>query len=479
MRLILWLHRYLGVAVGLLMALWCLSGFVMMYQPWPEAERGELLPGLTPLALSGECCALEAVPLPDDAALAGFSVEMMAGAPVLRTPRGAFDLRSGAPLSPPDEAAVRAVALGYASGNGGAAEIAALDAVSVDQWTIQQRGAGPFWRAAMEDGAGTWIYVAQSDGTVAQALTAKERFWTWLGAIPHWLYPRLLRQHSGVWVQVVIWTSAIGVFLTALGLFVGISKFRRRPNGRWSPYRKLFLWHHYTGLAFGVLTLTWVFSGLLTMDPWGLFQSRPFPEARSLGGEVSWAQTRRTIANAAANADLDGAVRIEGAPLAGQAYAMAVWPDGRAVRLGPDGVPAPLDRAEVEGAMAAAGGALDGASLELLDREDAYYYSLHGTVELPVWRVRTAEDDPRLLYVNASTGRALRALDGSARTMRWLENGLHSLDFPGLRARPLWDVVVLPLLAGVTLVCLIGVWLGWRRLKRDALVLRRRLTGRA
>ena len=35
-RVLLFVHRYLAVAVGLLMALWCLSGFVMLYQPYPE-----------------------------------------------------------------------------------------------------------------------------------------------------------------------------------------------------------------------------------------------------------------------------------------------------------------------------------------------------------------------------------------------------------------------------------------------------------
>ena len=34
-RLILLLHRYLGIAVGALMVMWCLSGVVMMYVSYP------------------------------------------------------------------------------------------------------------------------------------------------------------------------------------------------------------------------------------------------------------------------------------------------------------------------------------------------------------------------------------------------------------------------------------------------------------
>ena len=32
-------HRYVGVVLGVIMTLWCLSGFVMMYQPFPTPRR--------------------------------------------------------------------------------------------------------------------------------------------------------------------------------------------------------------------------------------------------------------------------------------------------------------------------------------------------------------------------------------------------------------------------------------------------------
>ena len=38
------LHRYLGVAVGLVMTVWCLSGFVMMYSGYPCLTEAERLP---------------------------------------------------------------------------------------------------------------------------------------------------------------------------------------------------------------------------------------------------------------------------------------------------------------------------------------------------------------------------------------------------------------------------------------------------
>ncbi len=73
----------------------------------------------------------------------------------------------------------------------------------------------------------------------------------------------------------------------------------------------------------------------------------------------------------------------------------------------------------------------------------------------------------------------VQALDQTARASRWLRTGLHDWDFAGLRRRPVWDVVVLILLAGVTAVCALGAWLGLQRLQRDLAGLFRRREGRS
>src|SRR5690606_13984455 len=117
--------------------------------------------------------------------------------------------------------------------------------IDYDQWSIQERRQGPLWQFHLDGPRDAILYVSARTGEMAQSTTGHERFWNWLGAIPHWLYPRILREHSGAWTQVVIWTSAIGCFLTITGLYVGVVKFRKRPNGSWSPYRKVWLWHHY------------------------------------------------------------------------------------------------------------------------------------------------------------------------------------------------------------------------------------------
>jgi hypothetical protein len=63
----------------------------------------------------------------------------------------------------------------------------------------------------------------------------------------------------------------------------------------------------------------------------------------------------------------------------------------------------------------------------------------------------------------------IEALDNTLRQSRWLRTGLHDIDFfAALRARPVWDLVVLLLLGGVTVGCATGAWLGIKRIGRDA-----------
>src|SRR5688500_15817886 len=79
-RMAFLVHRWLGIALALLMAVWAVSGITMMYVSFPETTAKERVAGLATLDLS-RCCEGAAIPEgPIDSA----SVEMLAGRPVLR-----------------------------------------------------------------------------------------------------------------------------------------------------------------------------------------------------------------------------------------------------------------------------------------------------------------------------------------------------------------------------------------------------------
>ena len=105
-----------------------------------------------------------------------------------------------------------------------------------DQWTVVVlKRNSPFWRVRLADQAATDIYVSQVTGEVVQRTTRASRVLNWVGAVPHWLYPTVLRQYPKLWSQVVIWTSLAGVFLTLAGLYLGILAWRPFRDHRVSP----------------------------------------------------------------------------------------------------------------------------------------------------------------------------------------------------------------------------------------------------
>ncbi|MET4684287.1 PepSY domain-containing protein [Brevundimonas faecalis] len=470
-RALMVIHRYLGVATGVLMTVWCLSGFVMMYQGYPALTEPERLAGLQPLDLH-DCCVVPELDPEDAAALSGFRIEMLDGRPILRAAMGrgsagkTYDLTTGLPFGDIDADMAGRMARRQAEALEIWADPAWVRPIRQDQWTVQfAKRHQPLYQVRFDDPRRSDIYVSGVNGQAFQHTNARERLLGWLGAVPHWLYPTVLRQNGKLWNDVVVWTSVAGSFLTVTGLYVGVVHFGRRRNGRMSPFRGLWFWHHMIGLIFGVLTLTWVFSGLMTMNPWGLLEGGgDRPVRQVLTGEATGEQFRQALTDAARITPDAKTAQLVAVPIAGQVRLAAVHGDGSQVRLAPTGLPDPVTEAEVRSMLAP----LKPVSIERLTREDAYYYGRKGDrPALPVWRAVLSDAQKTRVYLDADTGQVRRVVDRDGRWSRWIRNGLHGLDFDGLRTRPIWDLVVLPLLFGVTLVCATGAWMSFRRIGRD------------
>lgn len=490
LRALLVLHRWMGVIVGTVMTLWCLTGFVMLYVDYPRLLPAQQLRGLSPLHLpAGGSLARIALPL--DTRLASARLEMVAGRPVLRivpeksdgraiwqmraSPQS-YDLGTGTLLAPLSREDLGKVGAEFGRNIGIDGPVVSITPISADQWTVQAfRANRPLYRVDYADAAGSTAYIAGLTGEVVQKTTRFERFWGWLGAVPHWLYPTVLRQNPAAWSQVVIWMSFTGCFLSVTGIWIGITRLRRRKNGSTgSPYNGLWWWHHMAGLAFGLFTLTWVGSGLFSMSPWGLFDSNAgLVERQRLAGAMRWADMRTALADAS-EFPID-MVRVESAPLGGKMALVAIAADGRMVRLDGSGKPAIPTRADVAAALQ---NGPKVASLSLLSDGDSYYYAHKEAVRLPVWRAVLADPQATRLYIDAVSGTLLRAVDGTGRAERWLWNAPHSFDLPGLRQGPWRYIIILPLLAAVTLVCGTGAWMGMRKLGRDMRRIRQRLSRR-
>jgi len=269
MKIWLLIHRYLGIALGVLMVVWCLSGIVMMYVPYPYLSEADRIAHVPPIDWRS-CCTL-----PETGPWSGFEVETIGTRTVLRvrSEHGRsrlFDLTNGTALEAVSESEATAVAGEF----GDSHRARLLDVIDHDQWTVQGSHGWdrPLFHFSLDDSGGTEVYVSSVSGKALQVTNARQRLWNWLGAVPHWIYFSSLRQYPDAWSQVVVWTSLLGTFLCLTGLYIGIRHLRPRRSAGWIPYRGLHYWHHLLGLVCGVFLLTWVFSGLVSMNPWGFLE---------------------------------------------------------------------------------------------------------------------------------------------------------------------------------------------------------------
>ena len=471
-------HRWLGIGTALFFLAWLLSGLVMMYVPFPGLTEAERLAALPPLALA------EVAAAPPEAA-GSLALEMQGDAPVYRlvSPEGAhrtLSARTGAPMPALTEAAALALArarfralAGSFSGSSASSLPNSLpnslanswvDTVERDQWTVPGRydPHRPLRRVGLGDAAGTELYFSGPTGALVLETTRRECAWNWLGAVPHWLYPTPLRARPGLWRDVVLWASGIGIVGAVSGLALGIWRLRlRRPyrSGSVTPYRGFARWHHLFGLVGGIAILTFVTSGWLSMNPNRWF-SGPSPTPAMRAGFAGSLGPGPDLAGLNA-ASPPGTVSLRRLGLGGRTRLVATDAAGRR-RVTP-----PLGAEEIR---AAAPGLMPEAKLVRVERltdDDAYWYAHHDARVLPV--LRLVFDDPAgtWFHVDAATGELLDRLDRSGRVQRWLFAALHRLDLPLLIGhRPAWDLALWSLTALALVVALSGAVLGWRRLRR-------------
>ncbi len=469
-------HRWLGIVFGALFVLWFLSGIVLMYRGMPQLPEGRLLSAQWPLEIG----TAEVEPA-EAARRASIVPERLTFGMVGERPAYRLFARDRVSVVfadtgelfrgfHPDEAvAVAARFAGPAAGR--LRREAYLE--RPDQWTLQLQSRLPMHRIG-EDDSTRRLYVSDRTGQVVLETTRLSRLWGWLGAVPHWLYFEPLRRRGSLWYRVVVGTSLAGIVLCASGLMWGLWVFSRR---RRSPYRGWLFWHHTSGLAFGLATLGFVFSGLLSMEPFG-WQSgtRATVEQREAvqGGPLDLSlfeldSVRRALAVLARE---PGGSEVSAVQFQGSAWLMELrggLGGQRIVSLqSPEaGSRAGMERSAVERAARLAMPGVEMKSADWIESYDAYYYHRHGSRPLPVLRARFSDPLATTLYLDALDGSIVHREQRWTRVNRWLYHGLHSWDLPVLyRRRPLWDLWVLLLLLGGLAATVSALVPGVRRLGR-------------
>jgi sulfite reductase alpha subunit-like flavoprotein/uncharacterized iron-regulated membrane protein len=482
-RVIITIHRWIGIGVCIMVMTWFISGLVLAYVPFPKMSPEEKLRYLRPIdwtpirvSPSAAMAAAGLAEYPKELRL-----EMSGNEPVYRITN--WDRHNFTVAADTGEVVKRvsgdqALAIVKQQLSAPSATIKAAN-VDSDQWTMtgywnRER---PFHIIVLNDPQGSLYYVSAATGEILMGTRQAQRLLNWFGAIPHWLYFESLRRytHEAAWTWTIYIVAGAGIFVSLSGLWIGISRMRLRKrytNGTWTPFSGWMKWHHVTGVIGGVTLALWVISGFFTMYPGGFLEQR----------DISKTEYQRYAGNRAPRMDFsalgslavsgDQASRatfryVEGRPIA------VLERSGTAPRVidSVTGMPSPIT---VDQIAAAARHMLPDAkivSTAYLGRGDEYWHSAYHLKKTPI--VRVVFDDPQAtwFHIDPETGEVLGILDKIGRVDRWTVVAIHDVDLNWLLTRrPLWDIVLFAVSIPGILIAISTFVIGYRRLQRNHLM---------
>ncbi|MCD8185937.1 MAG: hypothetical protein LUD68_05630 [Rikenellaceae bacterium] len=195
-----------GIVLSLLFLMWFLSGIVMIHHSFPRVSQQDRMQAQQPLR--GTLPDLQTIlsVVPDSVRLQSLRVEMFLDTPVAelqgRDYLQTVTLDTFEPLaSPPDFAVIDRLARAWCS-----ASVLRVEPLhKLDQWIPfgRNREELPVYKYFFDDPQQHQLYISSRSGRVLQFTDKQQRFWAWLGAIPHWVYFTSLRQHQAAWSNFV------------------------------------------------------------------------------------------------------------------------------------------------------------------------------------------------------------------------------------------------------------------------------------
>ena len=467
MKALVLLHRWLGIGFCLLFAMWFASGIVMHFVPFPSLTEAERFAGLSPIDLSQVRHGPDEVIAASDAKASRVRLLQRVDGPVYITAGSskatavhAGDLSDASVKSEPlavalarEHARLRGIDVSHAT---------LIGLADYDQWSVPNGfdKYRPLYRIALNDSAGSELYVASTTGEVVLATTREERAWNYAGSVVHWIYPTGLRKHPATWDKTVWTLSLAGLIAAVTGIALGVLRLQVSRGRLGSPFRGWQAWHHILGLFSATFVLTWIFSGWLSMDH-GLLFSRgqlSAAEAARVAAPLDW----RTLAGN--QRPIAAPVReVEWFALGDRFYRRErASPDTQSLfAVGSPQKPQPfLSAGEVEAFVRRL--APDCAAPVIVGPHDSYPMSSL-MPNAPVYRSICGDV---WFHVDGATGAVLERMDSSRRSYRWLYSGLHTLDFPVLLDRPLLRSGLIVLLCALGFIFSVtGAVIGWRRLR--------------
>lgn len=475
------LHRIAGTIIALFFLMWFISGLVLVYHSFPRVdktvqyEKMEMLPSSLPDIADylGQ--------IPDSSKIRKINVRQFQGQTLFSVATNdstyTFCTDTLQPVKPVTFDYIVQVARDWVN-----APILKVDTLHKrEQWIMYSRYVRemPVYKFYFDDKDKHQLYIAARSGEVLQFTSSTQRFWAWVGYIPHTFYIPFLRQNTDAWTNTLTVAGIIGMLAGLTGLYVGITAIYRRYKQKRTleiPYRKRwYRWHHILGLILGIFIVTWGLSGALSLQ-----------------------RIPRWIIN------IEGDYSVSPEKLRGKTFPLnnykldyrqlkKAYPDLKQVEwtyygdlpvydiiAGNQNLMIDASLPEVtnlflsEETIARAIRKMHGDDvafhISMIDRYDEYYLSIDNTRPLPVYKVDVDNYDRSVYYIDPTTGNH-KYLNTNRRVKKWLFSAFHYLDIRWLVERhTLWTIALWTLCLGGALLSFTGVWLGvkyiYRKLRR-------------
>lgn len=479
-------HRWLGIGGCLLMLLWFVSGTVMLFIGYPKLTPGERLAALPLLGDARGWQGLSVLPAAVQAEPEAVALTTLRGEPayVVRSGGnlGAWSARTGQVLLPVSAQRAEASAAQFA---GGQAFVGAMR-VDEDRWTHSRAldAHRPLYRVEVGGAQPGDLYVSSHTGEVVLDAPHVQQRWNYVGAWLHWLYFLRMQSVDPVWTWVVIVLSALCTVAAVSGIVVGVWRWRFRGHyrsGAKTPYVEPWMrWHHLIGLVAAAFVFTWIFSGLMSMNPWGVLSStrEAIDSGRYRGGTVAvdGALGEPTALLTAVEAERFMPVEIQWRRIGGELFAVLLDGQGETRIVSGSNGHLQVARLLPAGWLQQKVRALSDAPMQgywVQHAADAYFYprapeAMNGAAvrRFPVAVVDFGDAEATRVYLDLATGDPLLTMGYRERVGRWLFYFLHSWDLPAMLRFDTARLAVLLLLSVAgTALCATATVIGYRRLR--------------
>ncbi len=469
-------HRILGTLLSFLLLMWFLSGFVMMYKSFPNVGTKEYR-HLT--ALPDSLPSIESIKtvVPQSEQIRTLTVEMFREKPVflIETDKNNYTLSADTTLKQITNRVPFAEIKKYAQRWNNAVIYKTDTLHRLDQWIpySSYKTEFPIYKFYFNDNEKSQLYISSVTGKALQYVNKEQRFWSWLGPIPHMLYFWQWRQNRAEWTTIITILAGAGAIMCLTGIILGIWSYifayKKRKKFR-TPYRKFyFKWHHIFGFIFGFFVFMFVLSGMMAFNdlPQWTVKTRNHSFEKQIKAsspihlDAFETDYRLLIKN------IPGRVKLISFEQFGDKAYFATIIDNKKQNIDAQtNLLQTLYLSEKDVLSKVRQFTNAPGKVELMKEFDNYYVGFTKRMQLPVYKVDLEDTDKSTLYINPKTGQT-RYFNKNLRTKKWIYPAFHSLRFKFFAENKLLrDIVLWTLLVGGTIVSFTGFILGIKYIGR-------------